>query len=258
MIIRFQDHLKNKLFGILENEKIKVIDGDILTESDFTITNQELKLEDVTLLAPTHPSKVVCIGLNYVDHAKEVNLELPEEPLIFIKPSTTVIGTNDLVVYPEQTKKLEYEAELGIVIGKKTRNVSKEKAKDAILGYTIANDMTARDLQFSDGQWTRGKSFDTFCPIGPGIIRNIDPENLDITLHVNGELKQHSNTKNLIFDVEYIVSYVSKVMTLLPGDIIITGTPFGVGPVKPGDEMVVRIEGIGELRNKIVSSEARD
>lgn len=250
MIVRFQDQEQNIRYGVLKDETIHVIAGDIF--ADYKVTDETVSVGDVKLLAPTEPSKVVCIGLNYVDHAKEVNLEIPKEPLIFLKPNTTVIATGDDVIYPEQTNHVEYEAELGIVIGKKTKNIEKEEAKEAIFGYTIANDVTARDLQFSDGQWTRGKSFDTFCPIGPGIVRDIDPSNLNITLHVNGELKQNSNTKNLIFDVEYIVSYVSKVMTLLPGDVIITGTPYGVGPVEPGDEMVVRIDGLGELRNKIV------
>lgn len=250
MIVRFQDQEQNIRYGVLKDETIHVITGDIF--ADYKVTDETVSVGDVKLLAPTEPSKVVCIGLNYVDHAKEVNLEIPKEPLIFLKPNTTVIATGDDVIYPEQTNHVEYEAELGIVIGKKTKNIEKEEAKEAIFGYTIANDVTARDLQFSDGQWTRGKSFDTFCPIGPGIVRDIDPSNLNITLHVNGELKQNSNTKNLIFDVEYIVSYVSKVMTLLPGDVIITGTPYGVGPVEPGDEMVVRIDGLGELRNKIV------
>lgn len=250
MIVRFQDQEQNIRYGVLKDETIHVIAGDIF--ADYKVTDETVSVGDVKLLAPTEPSKVVCIGLNYVDHAKEVNLEIPKEPLIFLKPNTTVIATGDDVIYPEQTNHVEYEAELGIVIGKKTKNIEKEEAKEAIFGYTIANDVTARDLQFSDGQWTRGKSFDTFCPIGPGIVRDIDPSNLNITLHVNDELKQNSNTKNLIFDVEYIVSYVSKVMTLLPGDVIITGTPYGVGPVEPGDEMVVRIDGLGELRNKIV------
>lgn len=250
MIVRFQDQEQNIRYGVLKDETIHVIAGDIF--ADYKVTDETVSVGDVKLLAPTEPSKVVCIGLNYVDHAKEVKLEIPKEPLIFLKPNTTVIATGDDVIYPEQTNHVEYEAELGIVIGKKTKNIEKEEAKEAIFGYTIANDVTARDLQFSDGQWTRGKSFDTFCPIGPGIVRDIDPSNLNITLHVNGELKQNSNTKNLIFDVEYIVSYVSKVMTLLPGDVIITGTPYGVGPVEPGDEMVVRIDGLGELRNKIV------
>lgn len=250
MIVRFKDENQNVQYGVLEDDQIKIIEGDIF--SSYTVTDKTVAASDVKLLAPTEPSKVVCIGLNYIDHAKEMNLELPEEPLIFLKPNTTVIATGDDVIYPEQSKHIEYEAELGIVIGKMTKNVEKEEAKDAIFGYTIANDVTARDLQFSDGQWTRGKSFDTFCPIGPGIVRDIDPSNLDITLHVNGEVKQNSNTKNLIFDVEYIVSHVSKVMTLLPGDVIITGTPPGVGPVVEGDEMVVRIEGLGELRNRLV------
>lgn len=250
MIIRFRDKDQNVRYGVLKDDQINVIEGDIF--ATYSVTDETVDANEVKILAPIEPSKVVCIGLNYVDHAKEMDLEIPKEPLIFLKPNTTVIATEDDVIYPDQTEHIEYEAELGIIIGKESKNIEKEDAKDAIFGYTIANDVTARDLQFSDGQWTRGKSFDTFCPIGPGIVRDIDPSNLNITLHVNGEVQQDSNTKNLIFDVEYIVSYVSKVMTLLPGDIIITGTPPGVGPVEAGDEMVVRIEGLGELRNKLV------
>src|SRR5699024_10365508 len=170
------------------------------------------RVEDVTILAPTDPSKVVCIGLNYLDHANEMNLKIPKEPLLFLKPSTAVVATKEEIIYPEQTKQVEYEAELAIVIGKEAKAISEEEAKDAIFGYSIANDVTARDLQFSDGQWTRGKSFDRFCPIGPGIVRDVDPNTLDISLYVNGERKQHSNTKNLIFNVEFLVSYVSQVM----------------------------------------------
>lgn len=240
-------------YGVQDGEKVKFIKGSILEE--FQVTDNEVNIENVTVLPPSEPTKIVCVGLNYKDHAKEVNMELPKEPLLFMKPNTTVVGNDDDVLYPKQSKQLDYEAELGIVIGKKAKNVKEEEAKEYISGYTCANDVTARDIQFGDGQWTRGKSFDTFCPVGPGIVEEINEDDTTITLTVNGEIKQKSNLNQLIFSVNYLVSYISSVMTLLPGDIIITGTPHGVGPVNVGDEMTVSIEGIGELTNRVISSE---
>ena len=248
MIVRFERDGEVQ-YGILQNEKISLIQGDIF--SQYEVTEEKVNKNEVKLLAPTEPSKVVCIGLNYVDHAKELNQELPKEPLMFIKPSTTVVGPYDDVIYPEVSSRVDYEAELAIVIGKKAKNVSVEDVKDFVLGYTVANDVTARDIQFSDGQWTRGKSFDTFCPLGPGIVKDLDPNSLAIELTVDGEVKQKSNTNQLIFKVDEVVSYVSKMMTLLPGDVIITGTPFGVGPVEKGNTMTVTIEGIGQIINKV-------
>jgi 2-keto-4-pentenoate hydratase/2-oxohepta-3-ene-1,7-dioic acid hydratase in catechol pathway len=251
MIIRYK-YENNIAYGFLKSGRISKIIGDIFSE--YEITNDEILLDDVKLLAPVQPSKVVCVGLNYVDHAMEVNLEIPKAPLLFIKPSTTVIGPEDVVVYPPETGKLEYEAELAIIIKKETYQVSEENVHEHILGYTCANDVTARDIQFGDGQWTRGKSFNTFCPLGPGIVSDINPEKLDIQLTLNGELKQASNTDKLIFSVPYLVHYISQVMTLLPGDVIITGTPHGIGPMNIGDTVSVKIEGIGELKNSIVAS----
>lgn len=251
MYIRFKTDNNEVFYGKKQDEKVLVIEGDIF--SKYEVTGKTFPLQEVTLLSPVEPSKVVCIGLNYVDHAKEMNLEIPDEPLIFMKPSTSVIGTGEAVVYPNETDRLEYEAELAIVIGQKAKDVTINNASQYIFGYTIANDITARDIQFADGQWTRGKSFDTFCPVGPGIVTKINPNNVDISLVVNGEVKQQSNTKNLIFNSFEIVSYVSKMMTLLPGDLIITGTPHGVGSVKIGDEMIVEIEGIGQLHNKVMN-----
>ena len=198
-----------------------------------------------------HPTKIVAIGLNYFDHAKEFNLEVPDYPLLFMKPPTAVIGDGETIIYPPQTKELHYEGELGIMIGKKARNVSVEDAKDYIAGYTCANDVTARDLQRLDGQWTRSKSFDTFCPLGPRIVRDVDPTNLAITTRVNGMVKQQSNTKQMIFNAFALVSFISAIMTLLPGDVISTGTPPGVGPLEVGDVVEVEIEGIGILRNTV-------
>jgi len=206
-------------------------------------------------LAIDLPSKIIAVGLNYTDHAKELKMELPKEPLIFIKPSTSVIRNLENIVYPKGVMRLDYEAELAIVIKKKGRNIPSRQAKEYVLGYTCLNDVTARDLQKRDGQWTRSKSFDTFCPLGPHVAADIDASNLKIELFLNNELKQSSNTGNLIFGPAYLVSFVSKICTLLPGDIIATGTPSGVGPMSIGDEAEVRIESIGSLKNTVVGEE---
>lgn len=200
------------------------------------------------------PSKIIAVGLNYKDHAKELGMDLPDEPVLFMKAPTSVIQPGEKIIYPLQTKNLHYEAELAVVIGKKCRNVTANEAKEYIRGFTCANDVTARDLQKKDGQWTRAKSFDTFCPLGPQLVKNIDPNQLEIKLYLNGKLKQSSNTSNMIFKVEELVSFVSQIMTLLPGDVILTGTPPGVGPMQVGDVVEVEIEGIGKLNNQVVSA----
>lgn len=197
------------------------------------------------------PSKIVAVGLNYRDHAAEMKEALPDRPLLFLKPSTAVIEHGEPIIYPASTSELHYEGELAVIIKTRARHVTAADASLFILGYACANDVTARDLQRLDGQWTRAKSFDTFCPLGPRIVKDIDPGHLDITTRVNGVVKQHSNTSNLIFDVPALLSYISSVMTLLPGDVIITGTPHGVGPLQVGDEVEVEIEGIGILKNRI-------
>ncbi len=197
------------------------------------------------------PTKIIAIGLNYHDHAKELNMDIPDDPLIFMKPSTTVIGDGDAIVFPPQSTLLHYEGELAVVIKEEARNVARDEARYFIAGYTCANDVTARDLQRIDGQWTRAKSFDTFCPLGPRIVSDVNPRNLRIMTSVNGVPKQHSNTKNMIFDVFNLVSFISGIMTLLPGDVIITGTPPGVGELVVGDTVEVEIEGIGILRNTV-------
>ncbi|HOP86513.1 MAG TPA: fumarylacetoacetate hydrolase family protein [Syntrophorhabdaceae bacterium] len=202
-----------------------------------------------------NPTKIIAIGLNYHDHAKEMNVSVPEYPLIFMKPPTTVILDGESIIYPDQTKELHYEGELGIVIKEKIKNVLKDEAFKYIAGYTCANDITARDLQRIDGQWTRSKSFDTFCPLGPRIVSDIDPvAGLEIITRVNGLIKQQSSTKNMIFNVFELVSFISSIMTLMPGDVIITGTPPGVGPLNVGDVVEVEIEGIGVLRNNVIGS----
>ena len=198
------------------------------------------------------PSKIVCVGLNYIDHAKELNMRIPDEPIIFLKPSSSVIFNNEKIKYPKMSKQVDYEAELAVVIGKKCKNISEKNSKKYILGYTCLNDVTARDLQKKDEQWTRAKSFDTFCPLGPHIVSGINPDNLKIELFLNGKLKQSSNTKNLIFKIGKLVSFISKIMTLEKYDVIATGTPVGVGPVKIGDKIEVKIEKIGTLTNCVI------
>ncbi len=201
-----------------------------------------------------NPTKIIAIGLNYHDHAKEMNVSVPEYPLIFMKPPTTVILNGESIIYPHQTKELHYEGELGIVIKEKIKDISKDEAYKFIAGYTCANDVTARDLQRIDGQWTRSKSFDTFCPLGPRIVSHVDPiAGLEIITRVNGNIKQYSNTKNMIFNVYELVSFISHIMTLMPGDVIITGTPPGVGPLVVGDTVEVEIEGIGVLKNMVAA-----
>ena len=198
-----------------------------------------------------HPSKIVVIGLNYRDHAKELKMELPEYPMICLKPPTSVIQSGETILYPSQSQEVHYEGELAIVIKDRIRNVPIDEVSRHVAGYTCANDVTARDLQRADGQWTRSKCFDTFCPLGPKIVPNIDPTNLEIRTRVNGAVRQHSNTKNMVFNAFELVSFVSGIMTLSPGDVIVTGTPPGVGPIVPGDTVEVEIEGIGILRNKV-------
>lgn len=198
------------------------------------------------------PSKIICVGLNYRDHAEELKMSIPSHPIFFLKPPTAVIGDQENIVYPEhQTKNLHYEGELAIVIKDKIHIVSAEEAAHHILGYTCANDVTARDLQNIDGQWTRAKSFDTFCPLGPRVVSDINPDDLAIKTYLNGELKQNSRTSQMVYKPVHLVSFISQVMTLLPGDVILTGTPPGVGPMKKGDTVIVEIEGIGRLINKV-------
>jgi len=196
-----------------------------------------------------NPTKIIAIGLNYTDHAIEIKMDLPERPLIFLKPTTSLIGDGEAIIVPPCVKEVDFEGELAVIIKDKAKNISRSEAGRIVAGYTCANDITARDVQRIDGQWTRSKSFDTFCPIGPRVVSDLDPSNLRITTRVNGIMKQDSSTKNMIFDVFELISFVSEVMTLLPGDVIITGTPPGVGRIRVGDTVEVEIEGIGTLKN---------
>ncbi len=236
-----------------EDSMVVALAGDPLYVG-VNLTDQEHKLADVRLLAPVIPrSKVVGIGRNYAAHAAELGNDVPEEPLMFLKPNTSVIGPGDPVFYPRQSSNVHYEGELAVVISRICRDVPVERANDVIYGYTVGNDVTARDLQKSDVQFTRGKGFDSFCPLGPWIETELDTSDLRVTTHLNGDLMQDGSTKDLIFDVATLIAYVSSVMTLLPGDVILTGTPDGVGPMNPGDEVEVAVTGIGTLTNKVVS-----
>jgi 2-keto-4-pentenoate hydratase/2-oxohepta-3-ene-1,7-dioic acid hydratase in catechol pathway len=213
--------------------------------------NKVYALDEVKILPPVSPSKIICVGLNYRDHAEELKMELPGEPILFLKPPSSIIGHGDEIIYPPQSNQVDYEAELAVIISKKAKNVRIVDALDYVTGYTVLNDVTARDLQQRDGQWTRAKSFDTFCPLGPWMENDLDPSNLNISMRVNGELRQDSNTKNMIFPVEELLSFISNIMTLKPGDVIATGTPPGVGHLSVGDVVEASVEGIGVLKNKI-------
>lgn len=237
------------MYGIVEGEKLRAIEGDIFGQ--WHPSNKVYDLDKVRILPPCTPSKIIGIGLNYKDHAEEMGVPLPEDPIIFIKPSTSVIGHGDTIILPSISQRVDYEGELAVVIGKKARKVSAENAKEYILGYTCFNDITARDLQKKDVQFTRSKSFDTFSSFGPWIVNDIDPMDLRIETRVNNEIKQKSRTSFLYRNVYQLVSYISSVMTLLPGDVIATGTPSGVGPLKDGDVVEIMIEGIGVLRNYV-------
>lgn len=244
-------------FGVVEGTgdtpdglTVAQIEGHPFGEIRFT--GQRWALADVRLLSPILPSKVVCVGRNYADHAAEHGAEVPAEPLLFLKPSTSVIGPRDAIRLPPQSKQVEHEAELAVVIGVTgARRLDRAAAARAIFGYTCANDVTARDLQRSDGQWTRAKGFDSFCPLGPWIVTDVDPSDLEVRCEVNGEVRQLGRTKDMVFDPPTLVSYISHVMTLLPGDVILTGTPAGVGPLVDGDRVTVRVDGIGELTNPV-------
>ncbi|MET7709197.1 fumarylacetoacetate hydrolase family protein [Micromonospora sp. NPDC005413] len=262
-IARFA-HAKGMSFGAVEGEPEAGPQGLTIAEIEghpfgkLSFSGARWALSDVRLLSPILPSKVVCVGRNYADHAAELGNDVPKEPLLFLKPSTSVIGPRDAIRLPIFSKQVEHEAELAVVIGAPgARRADRAAAERAIFGYTCANDVTARDLQRSDGQWTRAKGFDSFCPIGPWITTGLDVSDLEIRCEVGRnpedmEVRQLGRTKDMVFDVAGLVSYISHVMTLLPGDVVLTGTPAGVSPLVEGDTVTVRIEGIGELTNPVV------
>ena len=251
-IIRFSQNGKAS-YGVVEGDIVKAIKGT--PYSKIVFSGERYKLSEIKFLPPCKPQKIICLGLNYRDHAEEVGLELPKYPVIFLKPPTTLAAHEDNVVLAKMSRRNDYEAELAFVIKKKAKNVPEEKAREYVLGFTCSNDFTARSLQPKEGQWTISKAFDTYCPIGPWIITDFELANQKIEMLVNSEVKQTSTVDNLIFKPEYLVSYLSKVMTLMPGDVILTGTPSGIEKVLPGDVMTVRIEGIGDLTNYCVAEE---
>jgi 2-keto-4-pentenoate hydratase/2-oxohepta-3-ene-1,7-dioic acid hydratase in catechol pathway len=251
-IVRVDTKADDITYGGVEPEGIRLYRGSPFVAWEPTET--VVAWDEARLLAPVIPTKIVCVGRNYVGHAEEMGNEVPENPLLFLKPPTTVIGPMQQIRYPASSNELSYEAELAVVIGTVTRNVDIEDVGPHIMGYTAANDITARDHQRTDGQWTRAKGFDTFCPLGPAIDTDIDPqEGLSIISRVNGEIRQSGSTADMVFGVGHLVSYISNIMTLLPGDVILTGTPEGVGSVNPGDKIEVQIEGIGVLTNTVSS-----
>jgi 2-keto-4-pentenoate hydratase/2-oxohepta-3-ene-1,7-dioic acid hydratase in catechol pathway len=249
-LVRF---LKNDQprYGLIEGEAVYAVEGSIFGR--FHQGEKIATLTEVRLLAPCQPTKILAVGLNYRTHAAESGMAVPSEPLVFSKLPSSVIGPLEPIVYPILSQQVDYEGELAVVIGQRARNVPPEKAHGFILGYTCGNDVTARDLQRRDDQWTRAKGFDTFCPLGPYIVTDLDPGHLTIQTRVNGEIRQSTSTTDMVFSVAELISYVSQVMTLEPGDVILTGTPAGVGPLQPGDVVEVEIEGIGTLRNLVVS-----
>ena len=218
-----------------------------------TFTGKRLPISAVRLLPPVLPSKVVAIGRNYAEHASEMGGDVPEQPLIFLKPSTAVTGHGGAIAYPPSSQRVDFEGELAVVIGRLCRDVSEAEAMQAVLGYTCANDVTARDQQKADGQWSRAKGYDTFCPLGPWIETEVDPADLRITTTLSGETKQDGRTSQIVHKIPDLIAYITSCMTLLPGDVILTGTPAGVGPMQVGDEVAVEIEGIGRLSNRVVA-----
>ena len=253
--VRFQAGSKPAQFGWLHEEAVGVVEGSPFGE--FRRLETEYSLDSVRLLAPVQPTKILCIGRNYVAHAREHNSEVPEVPLLFLKPPSAVIGMGDAILMPPQSQQVEHEAELVVVIGRTGRWITPEDALDHVLGYTIGNDVTARDLQRRDGQWTRAKGFDTFCPLGPWIETDFDPSDAVIACHVNNEMRQMGSTRDMVFSVRQLIAFASSVMTLEPGDVLMTGTPAGVSPLKPGDVVEVTIEGLGKLSNPVIQEPTR-
>ncbi len=242
-------HGQDTHFGKIEEGQVRVFDGNPMLGAKLTDTF--FPLSSCKLLAPTEPSKVVCIGMNYSAHAAEIAQDVPDEPLMFFKPVSAVIGPDEAIVLPWQSNQVELEVELAVVIGKEAKNITKDQAGEHIFGYTIANDVTARDLQFSDLQWARSKGFDTFCPLGPWIETEFDPAGKKIDSRVNHESRQHARTNDMNFDVATLVSFVSENVTLYPGDVILTGSPAGISRISKGDQVECEIEGIGVLHNPV-------
>jgi 2-keto-4-pentenoate hydratase/2-oxohepta-3-ene-1,7-dioic acid hydratase in catechol pathway len=242
---------------VIDGTKVFPLSADFKPGQPISKTTDDaLNLTDVKLLAPVVPSKIVCVGRNYLEHAVELGNKMPEEPLLFLKPSSSIVGNEDGIELPKASQQVEHEGELGVVIGRTARNVREtENSLNYVFGYTCVNDVTARDLQRKDVQFTRGKSFDTFCPVGPWIVTDIDPTKTSVTTRVNGEVKQNGNTSDMAFPVAFLIRYISAIMTLYPGDLIATGTPAGVSKMKHGDQVEIEVGGIGVLRNRVYDPE---
>jgi 2-keto-4-pentenoate hydratase/2-oxohepta-3-ene-1,7-dioic acid hydratase in catechol pathway len=249
-IVRLSQDKKVR-YGIINGNSVRILQGTPYRSIKYS--GDELPLNSVKLLAPSLPSKIVCLGLNYVLHAAEGNFKLPSEPLIFLKPPTSLIGHEDNIIYPRMSERVDYEGELAVIIGKKASHISPENALDYVLGFTCFNDVTARDLQSKDGQWTRAKGFDTFSAVGPCIETELNYSDCPVETYLNGEVKQQGTTRDMIFPIPGVISFISQVMTLLPGDVIATGTPSGIGPMQAGDKVEVKIAPIGTLRNYVVN-----
>jgi len=250
--VRFQSAQDDPQYGWLHEDKVGKIEGDLFGE--YKRLKADIPLKEVRLLAPSAPSKIVCVGRNYVEHAKELGNEVPKIPLLFLKPPSSIIAPGETILLPPQSAQVEHEAELVTVIGKRGRNITAESARDYVLGYTIGIDVTARDLQKTDGQWTRAKGFDTFCPFGPWIDTDFDPSDALVTCRVNGQMRQMGSTRDMVFSVSVLIAYISSVMTLEPGDLIFTGTPAGVSQLKAGDTVEVEVDGLGLLSNPVQAS----
>ena len=250
IFLRFESHGEPQ-YGILDRHQVTTISPHPF--GAYEEMEDPVPLADVRILPPVLPTKIIAVGVNYKAHGKEMGHDLPVEPLIFLKPASSVIGSMDPIVFPKMSSRVDHEAELAVVIKKRAKNVPEAQALDFVLGYTCFNDVTARDLQKKDGQWTRAKGFDTFSSIGPWIVTDLDASNLTLECYLNGALKQKGTTRDMVFGVSKLVSYVSGIMTLEAGDVIATGTPSGIGPMQPGDVVDVSIEGIGILRNPVVA-----
>ena len=250
-ICRYINEDQAPAYGIVQEGMVHAMLGDLCQEPD--IGGVLAPLEQVHLLAPAQPSKIVAVGWNYLDHVTEHDAEAPAEPLLFLKPPSSIIGPGASIQIPAQTQHVEHEVELAVIIGQGGRQIAQKDAMKHVLGYSCADDVTARDLQKSDGQWTRAKGFDTFCPLGPWVETELDPGNLAVTARVNGKVRQQGETGQLIFPVEMLISYISGIMTLEAGDVILTGTPAGVSPIHAGDLVEVEVEGIGVLSNNVVA-----
>lgn len=251
-ITRFLSDENKPQFGWIDEDRIGFIQGNPFGEYQRFEAKQ--KLSEVKLLPPCEPSKIIAVGRNYLDHIQEMQSEVPEYPLLFLKPPSSLLSTGEEIIIPPQSQRVEHEAELAVIIGKKARWLTLDDVKSVVFGYTIANDVTARDLQTRDGQWARAKGFDTFCPLGPWIETDFDPADAIISCHVNSAMRQMASTRDMIFSIDRLLMFISSVMTLMPGDVILTGTPAGVSMLEPGDIVTINIDGIGNLVNPVASA----